>query len=184
MTFEHSLFARRWASCGALDDGRMLVACGWDENGPLNDVLVVDAKRKSVSSVKLALPPSPRRWCAAEMIENKLVLCGGYNGTTLSDSYCADLVAGKWFRLPFELARSRHTLCDGWVVGGFCAAGKVEKAVCKIAGLNEPLVPVPNAPYLERAGHTMTKVGPNDYLVVGGFVKNKQLVGDAVRVSF
>ncbi len=124
--------ARRWASYWATRDGKLLVWGGWNESGPLADCALFDPLRRSWSPlIALAGRPRARRWAACDTMDGRLVVAGGYTGdsTPLDDAFAVDVVAGKAEALVWKLPRSRHTLCNGLLMGGYGPKDAIQRQV-------------------------------------------------------
>ena len=181
--------ARRWASSGSCSQG-LLVACGWNETGPLNDCLLLDRRKNGgwVHFDSATCKPSPRRWAASHVIGDCLVVSGGYNDSgkapNLDDSYAFDVRAGNWRPLAWTMSpRCRHTLDDSWLIGGYGAVkGVIERSILRLDPthpLDNPLEPVANVPFeAHRAGHAVV-----DDLIVAGFQgPNNQLTASTAQL--
>ena len=164
--------ARRWAACGRVAKGGMLIYGGWSESGPLNDCSLFDEVRRTWSPpLKIVGElPSPRRWAACDMVGGRLIIQGGYDGKTLGDAFAIDIVAGKSQKLPWQLARARHTLCGGKIIGGFDANGVVQRQVF-FADETAALQRADESPFgCERAGHSAVVMENGSIALLAGFV--------------
>ncbi len=165
--------ARRWASCGATPDGQLLVWGGWNDGGALRDCALFDPMRRRWSPpLALEGAPRPRRWAACDAVGGRLVVAGGYDGAAepLADAFAVDVRAGRVAALPWVLPRSRHTLSNGFLIGGYGPRDAVQRAVFR-ADPVEPLAPAPASPYeCERAGHAACALDGERTALVGGFV--------------
>jgi hypothetical protein len=165
--------ARRWACCGATPDGQLLVWGGWSEKGPLRDCALFDPMRRRWSPpLVLEGAPRARRWAACDMVGGRLLVAGGYDGAVepLGDAFAIDIRAGRVATLPWQLPRSRHTLCNGFLVGGYGPRDAVQRTVFRADSL-QPLARAESSPYeCERAGHAACALDAERTLLVGGFV--------------
>jgi len=111
---------RRW-HCGVFVDERLIVHGGWNDGGPLSDMLMLPWDSMKWSSVELSgEAPSPRRWHSLTALNNnprQQLLYGGYNGVRthlFSDFYLMNLESQQWVRLDtsgtLPEGRARHSL--------------------------------------------------------------------------
>ena len=184
LDIDGSGMARRWASYGATPVG-LAVAMGWAENGPLDDVHILD-ERYGWQRTTPTVRPKARRWAASAVIDNHLVISGGYQGIEgkiLADAWAYEHRMETWRRLPWNCdPRCRHTIQGGWVLGGYGERkGVILKTRRRIFSLDEPLGPPEPVDYsLLRAGHVV--VGDN---VVAGFHGPKnELSNDFINMSY
>lgn len=165
---------RRWPMGGVLADGSLIAYGGWDESGPLGHVEVLDTRMQWHTVAMAGAAPKARRWAACDIITNRLVVQGGYDGKLLGDAWACDLVAGRWMRLPWsDLPRCRHTLCGGSLVGGFDAKDAIYRSHVLLDAahpLDNDVAVAPAPVYgLQRAGHASCALDANRVAIVAGF---------------
>jgi len=176
---------RRW-HCSFLSGNRFFIQGGWNDSGPLNDMLMFDFDTMQWSQVPTKNNPSPRRWhTLTSMADNHRYVCyGGYDGPhhPLKDLLLFNAETQLWSQPATRgsppPALCRHTLTplssdpkQMFLLGGYCTEGYINKDVYILHTDDMSWQKVQNTGCyfpIQRAGHRIACT-PHGSFLSGGF---------------
>mmetsp|Transcript_15956 Transcript_15956/g.22207 ORF Transcript_15956/g.22207 Transcript_15956/m.22207 type:complete len:345 (-) Transcript_15956:53-1087(-) len=182
-------------------DHQLLISFGWNDAGPLNDLLLFDLETCKWSTVKTeGNSPKSRRWHTSLTSSQRYYVYGGYDGSKspLNDFHILDFETLQWSavkNLPLE-GRCRHTM--NWIgdkqiaiIGGYGENSKVHSSIVVFHTDDHSWSKheVKELFWTRRAGHTTTNRSSDEVVLFGGFNDQEKLssqafllISDALRM--
>jgi hypothetical protein len=170
--------ARRHHTATLLTDGKVLIAGGEGSGGALSSAVLYDPARDPMDPwvVKGTMKAARAGHTATLLLNGKVLIAGGRNGSVLPDAELYDPTKDQWSAAaPMAEARSGHTatlLENGEVL---VAGGDGRNGVLGSAELYDPGTDPGTDPWSDagsvadvRAGHTATLLAGGAVLIAGG----------------
>lgn len=175
---------RRW-HCSFTIGTKVFLHGGWNNGGPLNDLISLNVEDFKWETLLPENPPSARRWHTLTPTENnKFLLFGGYDGNhakLLSDTHVLDINKLKWTSNSCKgekpSARRSHTMTPLSSKSLLLLGGHAEfNGTCHDAYLLhtddmswQKVKNLGDLYYITRSSHKTVKVGDFGLVIVGGY---------------